>query len=407
MNLKPDVLIVGAGVAGITCALRCQEMGMNFLIIEKSDRVGGRLGSIYEDGYTFDIGFQVFNSSYHETKNFLDLKQLALRFFKPGAAIFSDNKFKIISDPVRDLSKTFNTLFSDITTLADKFRILKLKFELAKYSIEKDKSKDVETLVFLKNYGFSEQIISNFFTPFFAGVFLEKKLQTSSKFFKYVFSKFGSGLASLPLKGMQEIPKNMLRNINQNNIKLNCELELITNEKRIKLKNGPMIHPNQVILTGNSQQLIYNKSLHYNSVKTLYFSSNDLPRYSDYIHIFPEENIINNVAFLTSISPHYSKNKDNLLSVSIIQKTKASETDLKNYVKDRLENIYGGEFNFLKYFDIEQATISHPVNSFGNNIKNYADKGIYFSGDNLVHGSIEGAVISGIKVIDDFKRSFN
>ena len=407
MNLKPDVLIVGAGVAGITCALRCQEMGMNFLIIEKNDRVGGRLGSIYEDGYIFDIGFQVFNSSYHETKKFLDLNQLALRFFKPGAAIFSNNKFKIISDPVRDLSKTFNTLFSDITTLADKFRILKLKFELAKYSIEKDKSKDVETLVFLKNYGFSEQIISNFFTPFFAGVFLEKKLKTSSKFFKYVFSKFGSGLASLPLKGMQEIPKNMLRNINQNNIKLNCELELITNEKKIKLKNGPMIHPNQVILTGNSQQLIYNKSLHYNSVKTLYFSSNDLPRYSDYIHIFPEENIINNVAFLTSISPHYSKNKDNLLSVSIIQKTKASETDLKNYVKDRLENIYGGEFNFLKYFDIEQATISHPVNSFGNNIKNYADKGIYFSGDNLVHGSIEGAVISGIKVIDDFKRSFN
>ena len=69
MNLKPDVLIVGAGVAGITCALRCQEMGMNFLIIEKNDRVGGRLGSVYEDGYTFDIGFQVFNSSYHETKN--------------------------------------------------------------------------------------------------------------------------------------------------------------------------------------------------------------------------------------------------------------------------------------------------------------------------------------------------
>ena len=54
MNIKPDVLIVGAGVAGITCALRCQEMGMNFLIIEKNDRVGGRLGSVYEDGYTFD-----------------------------------------------------------------------------------------------------------------------------------------------------------------------------------------------------------------------------------------------------------------------------------------------------------------------------------------------------------------
>tara|TARA_B100001248_G_scaffold256520_1_gene237672 strand:+ start:226 stop:1449 length:1224 start_codon:yes stop_codon:yes gene_type:complete len=407
MNLKPDVLIVGAGVAGITCAIKCQEKGINFLIIEKNDRVGGRLGSLYEDGYTFDIGFQVFNSSYHETKKFLDLNHLALRSFKPGAAIFSNNKFKIISDPFRDLSKTFNTLFSDITTLADKFRILKLKFELAKYSIEKDNSEDVETLVFLKNYGFSEQIIANFFTPFFAGVFLEKKLQTSSKFFKYVFSKFGSGLASLPLKGMQEIPKNMLRNINQNNLLLNCQLELITNEKKIKLKNGPIIHPNRVILTGNSQQLIYNDSLHYNRVKTLYFSYDNHPKYSDYIHIFPEEKVINNVAFLTSISSHYSKNNDNLLSVSIIQKIKASENNLKNYVKDRLENIYGGEFKFLKYFDIKQATTSHPVNSFGKNIKNSSHKGIYFSGDNLVHGSIEGAVISAIQVTNELERSFN
>ena len=124
-------------------------------------------------------------------------------------------------------------------------------------------------------------------------------------------------------------------------------------------------------------------------------------------HVVSEEFFINCLGVLLIVKFAELNNKDNLLSVSIIQKTKASETDLKNYVKDRLENIYGGEFNFLKYFDIEQATISHPVNSFGNNIKNYADKGIYFSGDNLVHGSIEGAVISGIKVIDDFKRSFN
>ena len=105
MNLNPDVLIVGAGIAGITCALKCQERGVNFLIVEKNDRVGGRLGSIYEDGYIFDIGFQVFNSSYHETKNLLDLKKLNLMFFKPGAAIFSNNKFKIIQTLSEILAK--------------------------------------------------------------------------------------------------------------------------------------------------------------------------------------------------------------------------------------------------------------------------------------------------------------
>ena len=61
----------------------------------------------------------------------------------------------------------------------------------------------------------------------------------------------------------------------------------------------------------------------------------------------------------------------------------------------------------MKYFDIKQATISHPVNFFDKNNKNSTDVGIYFSGDNLVHGSIEGAVISGIQVADELERSFN
>lgn len=404
MNLKPDVLIVGAGVAGIACALKCQENGLNFLIIEKSDRVGGRLGSIYEGEYVFDIGFQVFNSSYHNTIKFLDLNQLDLKFFKPGAAIFKDDKFKIISDPLRDLSQTFNTLFSGIPTLADKFRILKLKNSLWKYSIEEDKSRDVETFIFLKEYGFSNKVIANFFKPFFAGVFLEKDLYTSSKFFKYVFSKFSRGLASIPSKGMQQIPENMLRNIEQKNILLNSELESITSEKKIRLNNGQIITPNKIILTGKSQKLITNESVKYNKVKTLYFNSGELPKYSGYIHIFPQEIFINNIAFLTSISPLYSESNDHLLSVSIINDSEISDVRLIHHVKNRLQNIYGFKFSFLKLFSIRYATINHPVNYFEKNFKFLADEGIYISGDNLMHGSIEGAVISGIKVIDELKK---
>ena len=80
MNLQPDVLIVGAGVSGITCAIKCQELGLNYALIDKNWRVGGRLGSIYDSGYIFDIGFQVFNTSYKITKQYLDLNQLDLHF---------------------------------------------------------------------------------------------------------------------------------------------------------------------------------------------------------------------------------------------------------------------------------------------------------------------------------------
>ena len=85
------------------------------------------------------------------------------------------------------MNKIFNTLFSGIPTLADKVRILKLKYSLSNYSLECDTSKDVHTFIFLKEYGFSEQIISNFFKPFFAGVFLEKSFRHLQSFLNMYF----------------------------------------------------------------------------------------------------------------------------------------------------------------------------------------------------------------------------
>ena len=407
MNLKPDVLIIGAGVAGITCAIKCQENGLNYLLIDKNSRAGGRLGSIYDSGYIFDIGFQVFNTSYGITKQYLDLNQLDLKFFKPGSAIYNGNTFKLISDPIRDIGQIFNTLFSDIPTLADKIRILKLKFSLLNYSIEEDKSEDKETIVFLKEYGFSENMISQFFSPFFAGIFLENKLSTSSKFFKYVFSKFGQGLASLPSNGMQEIPENMLKKVDQDNLFLNCEVEHITKEKKVKLKDGKTIVPSKIVFTGNSQKLINKKVVNYNSVKTLYFNTNVNLDYSSYIHIFPQEEYINNIAFLTSISHRYSENNDNLISVSIIKENNISDSKLITHTKDRLKNIYGGQFNFLKFFNIEQATVNQPVQYFDQKHNFSINNRYYLAGDNLVHGSIEGAVISGVKVAEKLKKDFS
>ena len=407
MNLKPDVLIVGAGVAGITCAIKCQENGLNYLLIEKDCRVGGRLGSIYDSGYIFDIGFQVFNTSYEITKQYLDLKQLDLKFFKPGSAINSGSTFKIISDPLRDFGQIFNTLFSDIPTLADKMRILKLKFSLLNYVIEKDKSQDMETLIFLKEYGFSENMISQFFSPFFSGVFLENKLKTSSKFFKYVFSKFGKGLASLPSNGMQDIPENMLRRVDKDNLFLNCEVEHITRDEKVNLKDGKTIEAKKIVLTGNSQKLINEKGIIYNSVKTLYFSTDADPDYSNYIHIFPNEKYINNIAFLTSISHQYSENKNKLISVSIIKENNISDSNLITSIKDRLKNIYGGEFNFLKIFHIKQATVNQPAQYFDQKYNMSIDNKYYISGDNLVHGSIEGAAISGLKVAEELKKDLS
>lgn len=72
MNKQPKtVLIVGAGLGGITTALRLAKKGYKVEILEKNEQAGGRLNQVKKDGFTFDSGPSFFSMSY-EFKQFAD-----------------------------------------------------------------------------------------------------------------------------------------------------------------------------------------------------------------------------------------------------------------------------------------------------------------------------------------------
>ena len=89
------VLIVGAGMAGLSCAIHLQRAGIPFRIYESSDGVGGRVRTDQIDGFLLDRGFQVYLDTYPETGNLLDLKALDLRAFEPGALVFNNGKLPV------------------------------------------------------------------------------------------------------------------------------------------------------------------------------------------------------------------------------------------------------------------------------------------------------------------------
>lgn len=64
----PSAIVVGAGLAGLNCARTLQKNGFDVIVLEKSDRVGGRVKTDYVEGFQFDHGFQVINPAYSEIK---------------------------------------------------------------------------------------------------------------------------------------------------------------------------------------------------------------------------------------------------------------------------------------------------------------------------------------------------
>ena len=395
-----DIIILGAGPAGLACALKCQQLGREYLLIEGSNRIGGRLGSLYEDGYIFDLGFQVYNSAYVNTNRLLDLDELNLKYFKPGAAVHYGNSFQIVSDPLRDISKVFSTIFSNITTVSDKLKILSLKNSLSNYNIEEDKTDDITTLRFLKQYGFSEKMIDNFFIPFFSGIFHEKTLDTSSKFFKYVFSNFNNGLASLPEKGMQVIPEQLMSKIDIERVMMEKTAINIDDGNKVIFDDGDIIKGENIILTGESTTLAEKIKYEYNEVNTIYFTTENEIENGDYIHLYPEDDLINNIAIPSSISSAYSNGHSHLISITILEYD-CSDIELIKKIRKRLSNYYGGEpgsYDFLRTFSISKATIKQPVGHFER--KKIVKNGLIIAGEQSTNGSIEGAIISGLNAAD-------
>jgi len=80
---SPDVVIVGAGVAGLSCALTLQGAGKKFLLIDAADDVGGRVRSHKIGDYVLDRGFQVLLTAYPTCRKLLDYDKLNLGEFHP------------------------------------------------------------------------------------------------------------------------------------------------------------------------------------------------------------------------------------------------------------------------------------------------------------------------------------
>ena len=173
-----DVTIVGAGLAGLCCAVRLEQAGMSVKLLEAEDAPGGRIRTDQLEGFRLDRGFQLLLTGYPELAPSIDMKALRLRTFSKGALVWNGGRFHHFADPFRgSLGNAFSIAVDPVITVGDKLRVARLR-RLVGSGEPADlfRKREIPTRQFLEEYGFSSKIIDRFFTPFLAGVFLEREL---------------------------------------------------------------------------------------------------------------------------------------------------------------------------------------------------------------------------------------
>ncbi|MEM1223830.1 MAG: NAD(P)/FAD-dependent oxidoreductase, partial [Verrucomicrobiota bacterium] len=245
---EQPVIIIGAGMAGLSAAVHLHRSGIPVLVLEASDGVGGRVRTDLVNGFRLDRGFQVYLDAYPETGALLDLEKLDLRSFEPGALVYKNGKLHRLMDVFRRPGSAFESIRAPVGSLPDKLRTGWLRTRILNSSLhEIDQRPDRSTEVYLKESGFSDSMIDTFFRSFYGGIFLERELQTSSRMFEFTFKMFGKGSATLPAKGMGEIPKQLLAQLPKDCLRLNTTVIRVKRNRAI-LSSGEEISGSALVI---------------------------------------------------------------------------------------------------------------------------------------------------------------
>lgn len=410
------IIVIGAGLAGLSCANWLHRAGRAVLVLEADAAVGGRVRTDIVDGFRLDRGFQVLLTDYPEARRMFDYGALDLKSFRSGAVIrLANGQETTIENPLQRKLAMAGALRSPIGDLPDKLRILSLARHVQQHTPEALLARPAtDTLSFLRRYGWSEHIINSFFRPFFGGVFLDRSLSTASNFFEFVFQQFVKGEAAIPALGMQQLPEQLAARLPEGSIRLNTRVESVEG-KLIRLAGGETLTASAVVLAVDGSvpgSLVtglelpeYGRISGARRTTCTYFAAEGLsPGKGDQLLRLNASNgaLAHNVAFPSDVSSAYAPAGQSLISVSTHGEHNLSESQLTERLRSELGAWLGPqaeEWRPLRSYDITQALPEYTAGAPVQQPLMLAE-GLYRCGDWASYPSLNAALGTGRQVAE-------
>ena len=418
MSTKP-IVIVGAGIAGLTCAIHLQQAGREVVLLEASDDVGGRVRTDLLEGFRLDRGFQILLTAYPEAQRLLNYSALNLRTFRSGALIHDDTDGWIkLLNPLREPLSVFQTLISPIGTLTDKINLISLLRRTQELPLDElFRQPATTTLDYLRERGFSDLMIERFFRPFFGGVFLEDELRTSSNFFEFCFQMFYTGDAAIPALGMGEIPAQLAAQLRLNaarpkTIRLNTPVARVSggwpSGGEVQLASGEVVAASAVVLAVDAAPAARLLGLpepaitDFTHTTCTYFGMPDaykpvVKKGSKLLMLNAKRSgAVHNLAVLTDVSPDHAPVGQSLVSVSTQGMDRVDEMALTVRIRQELTDWFGESVNHWRHLRTYHLPQALPAYGPETPLKPLQlAPGLFQCGDQTAYPSLNAAMQTG------------
>jgi phytoene dehydrogenase-like protein len=374
--MAKEVLVCGAGWAGLNAARILRGSGHSVKVLEKSDRVGGRITSDYLDGFTLDRGFQVVNPAYSELRECGVLNKIQISPLPKGLEIRRD--FETIR--VGDFRTDFRYLLGDLGGKSGK---LTEKLAFLKYLYAT--TEDISFGAALTEAG---SFYENVLRPFLTGVFLNEPDAISNRTARELIHWFIKGRPGLPVGGVAVVSEALASDIE---IEFGVTVEEVSTNQ-VRTDSGAYQSDAVIVATDpiTSARLLGESAPALSYCQTWYFSAPVGQIQSRHLRVGGIGPVINTVV-LSNVEPSYAPPERSLIAATSLIEAKEEE------IRDHLSYLW--EEGIADWELVSRVAVpgALPLKFPGEELvrSTRTESGVYRAGDWLSIPAQQGALLSG------------
>ena len=391
------VVVVGAGLAGLACAQRLSRAGIDVVVCEASDAVGGRVRTDLIDGFRCDRGFQLINPSYPVLGQVLDLAELDLRAFDAGVVVALGEDRWTLADPRRHPTTLAETLRAPLGSLADKLMFARWAARSLLPVRRRRPRPDTTLAEDLDAAGVTGRLRTGVVDPFLAGVLAEREGSSSAQFASLLVRSFVLGSPSVPSVGMSRLPELIAASLPAGTVRLNTPVESVT-AGTVRTADEEIAARAVVVATDprTASQLTGQPTAATKSLTTFWHTCVTPPTASRMLHLDADaRGPVINTAVMTNVAPTYAPAGRPLIATTTLGADGSAMAERE--ARRHAGQIYGVDAEAWQLVTTHVIEGALPVQPPPLRLRPPAalDSGLFLAGDHRDTASIQGALVSG------------
>jgi phytoene dehydrogenase-like protein len=403
MPEQVDVVVVGAGLAGLVAAERLERAGLAVAVLEAADAVGGRVRTDRRDGLLLDRGFQLLNPAYPEVGRVLDLPALDLSSFAAGVAMRNGSRLSILADPRREPTQIAATLRAGGSVIR-KAQVARWFAEagfLPPTRLRARTDRALAAELASRHLAGSADPINAAIHAFLSGVLADEDLASSARMATFLVRAFVRGTPALPAAGMQAIPDQLAARLRPDSLRLGTAARRIRGTT-VETDNGAFEAAAVVVATdaARAAELLSRPTAKTNSLTTYYHLVDRLPAHATYLHVDASRSgPVVNTAAVSAVAESYAPSGTTLLASTILGRGGEDQEAAVRAHAARILGLAPKTWTYVACYPIEHAL---PAHQSGQSLRQpvVLGDGLFVAGDHRDTPSIQGAMVSGRRTAD-------